>query len=490
VAETGDKNPARARARESANTAAAREYLVLAAAFVVSRVLLVLFGLEFSFSLDWMFLADPADLREHLLSTTWRFHAFPPGMNLLSGVLLKLSTEHTAALAHVVFAASGLLLTGSVHYLLRALGVAAKFARAAALVFSLLPPTLYLENLYLYDYPAAALLALLVALMHRALVRPSFGVLFALFSVGATLVFLRSAFHLVWFACLVLAVAFAVARAKRSLVLRAALLPACLASGLYLKNSLIFGVFGATSWGSANLAAGTTQRLAPELRKQWVREGKLSAYSEISVFAAPRAYLRFFESSTSERYPEESELDRPSLRSPNYNHWFFLEVNRARANDVRYFVSERPGEYLRTVLGTSLPQFFSPTTRWHPRRNTPASPHFRHQEVLGGYERVYSAIVHDFPIAPYGLYLFLPLLLYTSGMRARALYLSRRGEVPAEAAVLAFVVLQVAFVAAVSAAVTFGESSRYRFLIEPLIFVLLVSFVWRRFFARKRAART
>jgi hypothetical protein len=461
--------------------------LLLAVAFAATRVLLWLFGLSFSFSLDWMFLADPAALREQLLSTAWRFHAFPPGMNLLSGVLLKLSTEHTAALAHLVFAAFGLLLCASLYYLSRALGVGPRFALGATLAFSLLPPTLYLENLYLYDYPAAALLAFSVVLMHRALLRPGFAVLFALFSVGALLVFLRSAFHLVWLGLLVFGVAFITPRAKLSLVLGAALLPASFASALYLKNWVVFGVFGATSWGGSNMAAGTTQRMEPELRKAWVRAGKLSPYSEISVFAGPRAYLEFFESAESELYPEESSLERPSLRSPNYNHWFFLEVNRARAEDVRYFVTKRPTEYLRTALGTTLPQFFGPTTRWHPRDKRPGSPHFEHRAMLGGYENAYAAIVHDLPLAPVGLYVFVPFLLYASITRARDLYRARRGTIPPEAVVLAFAVLQVAFVTSVSVAVTFGEGSRYRFLIEPLIFVLLVSFVWRRFFASKCA---
>ena len=457
-----------------------REYRILAAVFVASRVLLALLGFEFAFSLDWMFLADPSDLARRLLPTVWDFHAFPPGMNLLSGALLKLAPEHTATLARVCFEASGLVLVTSFYYLTRALAVPAKLALGVAIAFSLLPPTLYLEHLYLYDYPAAALLALFSALLHRALVRPSQSAFFALFLTGAALVFLRSAFHLVWFAAVGGVVYAMVPTASRRALLQGAIGPALLCLALYAKNYARFGVFGATSWGGANVAAATSARLAPEVRREWVREGRLSRYAELSVFSPPRAYLRFFGSPDSERYPELSALERPSLGSPNYNHWFFLEVNPARAADARHYIQARPLDYLATVFGTNLPQFFGPTTRWHPRDRTPASPHHAHRKLLGGYERAYDAVVHGLPFSPVGLYLLLPLLLFASARRALRLFRARSEPIPTEAVLLAFLVVQIVFVTAVSVAFTFGECSRYRFLIEPLIVVLLLGWVARR----------
>lgn len=456
------------------------EYRILAAAFVASRVLLAIFGLEFSFSLDWMFLADPADLEQRLLRTLWDFHAFPPGMNLLSGALLKLAPEHAAGLARVGFEAAGLVLVASLYYLARALAVPANLALGAAIAFSLLPPTLYLEHLYLYDYPAAALLASFSALLHRALSRPSTGRFFSLFFVGAALVFLRSAFHLVWFGAVGGALFAVVPKASRRDLLVGAAAPALLCLALYVKNYARFGVFGATSWGGANIAAATSARLPPEVRREWVREGRLSGYAELSVFAPPRAYLRFFGSPDSDRYPELSALERPSLGSPNYNHWFFLEVNPVRAADARHYVRARPFDYLATVFATNLPQFFGPTTRWHPLDRTPASPHYAHRKLLGGYERAYDAVVHGFPLSPAGVYLFLPLLLFASARRAVQLFRARGEAIPVEAVMLAFLVFQVVFVTAISVAVTFGECSRYRFLIEPLIVVLFVSWVARR----------
>ena len=63
-----------------------REYALVALVFAMSRLVLFWLGLRFNFSLDWMWLSDPADLQERLLQTIYYFHAFPPGMDLLSGI--------------------------------------------------------------------------------------------------------------------------------------------------------------------------------------------------------------------------------------------------------------------------------------------------------------------------------------------------------------------------------------------------------------------
>ena len=71
-------------------------YLIVSLGYVVSRALLARAGLPYGFELDWMWLADPADLRDRLAQTLWFFHAFPPGMDLLTGILLKTSGEQAA----------------------------------------------------------------------------------------------------------------------------------------------------------------------------------------------------------------------------------------------------------------------------------------------------------------------------------------------------------------------------------------------------------
>jgi len=68
--------------------AAGRGYALLALAFLATRVALYAAGLRINLDLRWMFLQDIEALRQHLASTVFYFHAFAPGMNLITGLLL------------------------------------------------------------------------------------------------------------------------------------------------------------------------------------------------------------------------------------------------------------------------------------------------------------------------------------------------------------------------------------------------------------------
>ena len=468
------------------------DYLVLSAAFLVSRVVLYWLGLRFNLILTWMFLADSAELESDFLGTLYYFHAFPPGMNVLTGVLLKFPPRWLAASALSVFALSGLVLANSLLYLARQVGVGRRTALGLAVVFSLLPQTLFFENLYLYTYPAAALLCLATALFHRALRRPKFGAWFAFFLVCAVLGWLRSAFHLLWLLLMVGVAYLAVRRAYRARVLVSALAPLGLLLALYMKNLAVFGVFGATSWGGANLIAVTTARMSEPERRQWVAAGKLSPFALISVFAPPSAYTRLLGSAKSSEWPQLSELTRPSSGAGNFNHWYYLVINPVRRADARAYLRERPGDYLHTVLTESLVQVFEPSTKWHPYDAEPTSPHFAHRQALGPYEATYNRVVHGFPVAPVGLYALLPAVLAYNAWFALRRVARRVTRPDARSLLLLFCCFQIVYVVAVSSLFTLGECSRYRYLVEPLIwlvFSVLVVHAGRALRARWMAHR-
>jgi hypothetical protein len=464
-----------------------RDHLLLSLLLVLSRGLLYLVGLRFNLVLDWMFLADPVDLKQHLLQSLFYFHAYPPGMNLLTGILLKLSETHVSGLAQATFWMAGLVLFNSLLYLARALGLSRAAALGLCLTFSLIPPTLYLENLYIYEYPAAALLCLSAALFHRGISKPTFGAWSWFFLVFAILAVFRSTFHLFWFAALALGAVVLVSKPFRRRVALAALAPALLLLALYLKNYAVFGVFGATSWGGANLVAVTTRNLPPNVRRSWVRKEKVSPFVEVSVFAGPAAYSSFFESPESGTWPALpilDALDRPSLGSDNFNHWWFLDINKQRREDSVYYLKNRPLDYLNTVLRLSLVELFSPTTQWHPDDKGVTTPHLDHRRVLGGYEQLYNGIVHGLP-SPGGLYIWLPFFCVWAVLLARRRLKSSEPEARAQALLLCFCLLHMAYVLAVSCLFTAGECARYRYLIEPFIWLIvaraLVSLVaWAR----------
>jgi hypothetical protein len=252
---------------------------------------------------------------------------------------------------------------------------------------------------------------------------------------------------------------------------------------LYVKNYFVFGVFGATSWAGANLTLPTTQRMPRAPRDRWIAEGKLSPFAAINVFAPPKDYLQFLPADLSFPWPGSNELWRPSVRAGNFNHGLFLQVNERRRKDAAYFIRERPLDYLRVVFTVNLPTFFHSTTHWHPHDQRPSSSHHQHRQVLGGYERLYDRLVHSWPANKAGLYVFFPILygwalwrvlptLYRAIRRRESIATDPSARADLERTwLLGFCSLQITFVLSASVLFSSLESARYRYAIEPFIWI-------------------
>jgi hypothetical protein len=460
------------RLKEAFRQGPLREYGLLTLSFLVGRALVHLAGLRFNFELAWMVLSDPRDLVDHLLETLFYSHSYPPGFNLLTGIVLKLGGAKALDVAHVLFEVFGLLLAWSFFYLGRASGLSFVAALVVSVAFGLVPQSIYFEHLYLYTYPTALLLVVSVCLFHRAVERQSFWTWFVFFATCSALGWLRSTFHLVWFfAMLAFALKFSDHGGRRR-VLTASALPAVFLLALYVKNSIVFGTFGAGTFGVANLTTATVRRMPAEEREAWIRDGKLSPYAEVDVFQGPREYVQFFQATENARWPPMMNLvDRPTVWAPNYNHWFFLEVNPKRRDDAITYLKVHPREYVSTVF-ESLKRFFQPSTEWHPLDKTNKTPHLQHRQVLGGYERFYNAVVHGLP-EPVGLYALLPFAYAWGVARARSLLRARTAETTAQGALLLSCLFQIAFVVASCILFTFGDMPRYRYEIESLIWLVM-----------------
>lgn len=451
----------------------------------MGRVALHLAGLRFNFILDWMFLADPADLRERLFETVYYFHAYPPGMNLLTGAILNLAGEGADSLARAVFCGFGAILVNSLFYLLQAVGLSSPVSLFVALAFALTPQSIFFEHLYLYTLPTAALLGLAAALFHRALSRPSFEVWFAFFSTCCAIGWIRSTFHLAWFFGMVALAVWAAQTSNRRLVIRAAGFPAALLLTLYLKNLALFGAFASASSSSGNLTHITISRMPRDLRADWIEEGKLSRFAALSGYASPRDMLPYFATSESLDWPELSALERATVGAPNFNHWFYLEANEKRVDDALYYVRQRPFEYVLSVV-ENVKNILGPSTTWHPHDRTERSPHREHRKAIGGFESLYNRLVHQTFLSPVGVYVLLPVVWLLAARRALG---GTEGKLkrPVRGLVV-FALLQILYVIALSALVNFGEASRYRYQIEAMIW-LLTAFVIASWLKKGRGSR-
>src|SRR5690606_21529585 len=129
----------------------------------------------------------------------------------------------------------------------------------------------------------------------------------------------------------------------------------------------------------------------------------------------------------------------------------------------------------RNVLERALPQAFSPSTRWHPKTGTPRSPHARHRRVLGAWEDAYNRLVHELPVRPYGLYVLLPPCLVWVLIQSYRRLRSGSGAARALGALTGSCAIQILYLVAITALLTFGENARYRYIVEPFIWVVVAS---------------
>lgn len=456
-----------------------RAYAVVSVLYVCTRAALALAGLRFSFSLDWMWLSDPADLRERLVETLFYFHAFPPGMNVLTGMLLQFGESRAPVLAQALFLSLGLMFVNALCYLGRAAGLSTWFAVALALAFSLTPASIYFEHLYLYEWPVATLLCLAAVLFHRGVQRPSFGRWCAFFAVTTAIGVTRSSFHLVWFAAVAALAASFSARGTRRVVIAASVFPALLLVALYGKNLILFGEFAASTFGPASYTLVTVAQLPGDVRNAWIDQGRISPFAAISVYAPPREYARHFATPENDRWPPQlTRLEHRGVNAPNFNHWWLLDVHRARRADAFEYLRDRPLAYMRTVA-SGLRDMFGPSTGWHPRDGTPASPHFQHQQVLGRYEAWFNRLVHTVPVSPIGLYTLVPVILVWASVLAWRLVRAGDPARRARGALLIFCVVQIGYVVAASTMLTSLESARYRFQVEWAIWLLTAACLCR-----------
>lgn len=459
---------------------------VLFGAYVSSRALLFVWGIRLDsepLATYWQHI-DPLLLRERLLESLYYLHSQPPLFNLLLGVVQKLVPGHSVLVFTILYKLIALGITFLMYLLMVRLGVGRWLAVSLTLVFILSPACIYYENLPNYTFPVAGLLCTGAFLLHRFASGGRSRDALAAFTVMAILVLTRSLFQLAWYFGVVLLVAAVGPPRRRRTVARAALLPFVLVSALYLKNAFLFGTCTTSSWFGMNWYRVVTFRLPPEQIDRWIADGTVSPLGRIKTFDGVGAYRPYLAPLTPTGIPLLDE-ETTSRDRPNYHHAAYLRVGKQLAIDTMHLVAAHPSLWLRGMLFSGC-IFFAPASSigygglWE-------GLGMRLPALKWVYNRLfYGQLIRHAPdptlretrdlgrfaghVAWFLLFGFLLLTFYV-GARLRAeLRAGRRG---AFSVTLAFMLATTIYVTAVSIAFEVGENNRFRFLLEPWLFIYL-----------------
>ncbi len=442
---------------ERARSPNAAGLMVVAVGFVLSRIYFYWLGVRFeTSSLEWYWqVLDPQLLAERLLESVFFLHSQPPLFNLMLGVGLKLSPDHSLVLFHVIFMGLGLLLAVAIYLLLTRFGLSRLIAAVLVLLYATSPNWLMYENWLFYDFPNAVALVLAGAALLAFGRTGSTRWLFGFFTLLAVVVWTRSIFHLAWFVVCVGIVLAARPRCWRAIAAAAAV-PLVLIVALFAKNLVVFDFFGSSSWLGMSLTRLTTAEMDPVEREAWVGEGRLSRVALVPPFSPVESYESVGVPVTDCGIPALGWRLR-STGAPNFNHAAYLQISRMSLADAKVVIRRHPGLYLGSVARSGARFFWSPVNY----------PPFRDNLVAtASTYRLFESTVN------------LPLVAAMLGLLAFAYGGIRgwrwlRGTGSGDDAFFAFSVFTIAWVFSVASFFEFIENFRYRFAVEPLVFVML-----------------
>ena len=256
---------------------------LLLVGFAVSRWISYQQGTHASLvgGLPQMQIADRDLLRSDLLGTLFYLHIQPPLFNGLVGLLLKTAGSRFVLAVTWLYWAFGALMTVTLYRLLRKFGLRGLSASLATLLFMISPAAILYETFTIYTYPTALLLLATTLFAYRLLESGRRTDALATSLLIAAVALTRSLFHLIWVTGAIV-ILLLLQRKPRRIAPFLALPAFLLVSLLYLKNWVVFDMFGASSLLGLNLNKVATSLLAPEDRLRLVESAILSPYALIN----------------------------------------------------------------------------------------------------------------------------------------------------------------------------------------------------------------
>jgi len=430
-----------------------RGLITVSLGYLFSRVFFFFLGIRF-LGLDklpvFLQYLDPPLLKHDLLASLY-YSSFPPLYNLIVGVELKLFGESPWAFWawHILL---GWALALVLYALMTDLGIGQRLSIATTLLYMVLPPVVLYENWLFYSYLETLLFTLAVwSLLHFAR-QPTVWWSGVLFSCSTALALLNG--RMMFYALLIGIFLWWHWRSSgkttgmtRTLLISAS--PLLLVVVVMAKNAWLFGTFTVDPHFGFHMGNGLIYSTwdDPETHAVCQRDYPILLIPPTEFPPAEKVGL------VPPARTGIALLDEPNRSggAPNFNSKYYLQISEMYSDAIKDFVTHHPLLYAKFV-GRALGNYWEPSDHYlfFPPQNL---------QVLGAYDYLYD---EAYPALLGGYFIGLIYALFISARR-------RWGDAPSLA--LGFAVATIAY-NLLAIFVTYGENDRYKFTIEPLLWVL------------------
>ncbi len=497
-----------------ANGLETRILIILAGLFIGSRLCYYRLGVDFDNTPLYVFMQylDVGLLRTRLLESCWYLHSQPPLFNLFLGAVVKLAAPPLPKIVfQIIYAVFGLILYYSMYRICIKLGVSRLFAVTLSTLFIMSPDAVLYEKFLLYTYPVAALLTLAALLLANYISGKSRLQGLAGFVTLAGICAIWSTFHLLYY-LMVAAVIVGYNRRRRKETILLSAIPLTLLIAIYLKNFIVFGFFGASSWMGMNFWGITGNYVTSDEIQTLNSAGKLSAVASIPPFSSLIAYYGS-QPQLPPQYasiPALSQLSKPYFPdSPNFNHYAYLNLSKTCMQDALFILRHEPESYAKGMFLAWIVYFQPARNYWLLAKNREALAPFINMSdaLLQGwvdveplYEKLFRSSLN--PDEPRDTRIFGSKIQYSNPLMYRLLFgEDLRLKVPlltvlnfllpllfaaglliqpagkrrlsyAQKSALLVLVLTILYVAVVGNCFELMENNRFRFVTIPLTTIL------------------
>lgn len=459
------------------------DVVTLLIAFGASRLAYAFCGVEFRMNAlltFWMQVLDVRQLRDNLAEAIWYLHGQPPLYNIVIGAVLRAPEQAQPAIFTVLY--SAVALTGILCFHRAALEISGHrlLSWCVALLLIISPATILYERAPYYEGLVSWLLVVGFYLLWRFLTRDHIITGAAAFLVFASVVLIRSAFHPVWLVAMV-AIVVAARPARWRRVLAASAVGLALVGAVMLKNQIVFGQIGLSSWMSNSLLQQAGDPIPLEQREALVRQGAISRYGALRSFSPPDE-LRRIHGNVPITGIAVLDDEFKSNGSPNYNNIIYSIIQNQILSDALYMMVHFPNYYLdQTVRAFVI--YFRPSTDYKYVEDN--------LRLIARWDRIYSLVVDGQPAALFGstqdktrpkhslfevgYFTLVEVLTVLVGtlVLGRDIIRRRRTD-PARAGWLLAVGTTVLFISVIDNLFDTGETNRARFMVEPLIYLSVI----------------